>query len=119
MQQNGRNPQQQAQPPQQAKIYKCAACGQIIRGKGGTDGTNYYCASCLAKLQGNDVLKGELTCDKCHRKIGPTEQYAKGRDGYGKPVVYCVGCAQHCTPGRSDSDVCYNAQLRSAQHSQL
>ncbi len=94
MQQNGRNPQQQAQPPQQAKIYKCATCGQIIRGKGGTDGTNYYCASCLAKLQGNDVLKGELTCDKCHRKIGATEQYAKGRDGYGKPVVYCVGCAQ-------------------------
>ena len=92
--QNGGNRQQQAQPQQQPRIYKCSTCGQIIKGKGGTDGTNYYCASCLAKLQGNDVLKGELTCDNCHRKIGPTEQYAKGQDGRGNNVIYCVGCAQ-------------------------
>lgn len=92
MQQNGRNPQQQLQPQQQPKTYVCSACRQVIRGKGATDGTNYYCADCLSKMQRNGNGKAQLICDKCHRKIGPTEQYAAGRDYRGNNVIYCISC---------------------------
>ncbi len=90
--QNASKFQQQAH--QKSKIYKCSTCGQIFRGKGGTDGINYYCSSCLDKLQSKDVIKSELTCNNCHKKIGIAEQYAKGRDAYKRTLIYCVDCAK-------------------------
>lgn len=128
MQQNGRNPQQQgnsntyvcAQCHRQyndggmrtkiglvcrscyaSMIKKCASCGEIIRGRGSTDGTNYYCLSCVEKIKGannpsvgNSNSAGGLKCNNCNKKISPTEQYATGRDYRGNNVVYCVNCAQ-------------------------
>ena len=80
-------------------VKKCASCGEIIRGRGATDGTNYYCSSCVAKIQGQNNpsvgnSSGGLTCNNCNKKIGPTEQYATGRDYRGNNVIYCIACAQ-------------------------